>query len=200
MAPTPGVSGAAVARITALIDPVVVAAGFDLEEVDVSLARGNRRSEVRILVDRNGGIDLDDVAAISRLISGALDGDAAGAAADIDRIFGEGSYLLEVSSPGVDRPLTQPRHWRRNVGRLVLVSASGSELTGRILAADPDDTSDPAAGVRIEVTGLKGRPSKTVPVAYAELGPGRVQVEFTRKPAAGEVDIDEFDDEEEEAQ
>jgi ribosome maturation factor RimP len=171
------------ARIAVLLEPIVLAAGFDLEDVEVSLARGNRRAEVRVLVDKVTGIDLDDVAAVSRLISMALDADP-----DTDRVLGEGMYVLEVSSPGVDRPLREPRHWRRNIGRLVTVTAAGKELTGRILEVEPE-------GIRLEVVGIKGRPSKTVAVAFADLGQGRVQVEFNRPSVLDDTDdLDETDD------
>ena len=120
---------AARARVRTVIEPVVVAAGFDLE--DVHLSRAGRRHVVRVLVDADGGISLDDVAVVSREISQALDA--------ADETGGEvvaGEYQLEVGSPGVDRPLTLPRHWRRNVSRLVTVSVAGKSRTGRVTSAD----------------------------------------------------------------
>lgn len=118
-----------VSRLSQLLAPVVEREGHDLEGLEVTPA--GRRRVVRVLVDRDGGISLDDVADVSRALSEALD--------DIDArepaLLG-GAYVLEVSSPGVDRPLTQPRHWRRNVGRLVRVAMQdGSDLTGRLTAA-----------------------------------------------------------------
>ena len=171
------------ARISELLEPIVLAAGFDLEDVEVSLARGNRRAEVRVLVDKVDGIDLDDVAAVSRLISAALDADV-----ETDRSLGEGMYILEVSSPGVDRPLREPRHWRRNRGRLVTVAVAGKELTGRI--ADIDEH-----GVTFDVAGVKGRPGKLVTVAFGDIGLGRVQVEFTHHGLAADPDEADLDDE-----
>jgi len=141
-------------RVRSTLAPVVAAAGFDLEDVTVTAA--GRRSVIRVVVDRDGGLDLDAVAEISRVVSDALDnGDAAGTA----------PYTLEVTSPGVDRPLTEPRHWRRAAGRLVSVSG----LTGRLLSADD-------AGVTLDVAGT----ARTL--GYDELGPGHVQVEFDRSP------------------
>jgi ribosome maturation factor RimP len=157
---------AAPARVRAVIEPVIAAAGFDLE--DVTLSRAGRRHVVRVLVDADGGVTLDDVAEVSRDISAALDA-AEGAGDEV--VAGE--YQLEVGSPGVDRPLTLPRHWRRNVGRLV--TAGGR--TGRVLAADDE-------GVVLDVDGT----SHELP--YAELGPGKVQIEFKR------LDEAEFDDDE----
>ncbi|MFC4018050.1 ribosome maturation factor RimP [Micromonospora sp. GCM10011542] len=171
-------------RLRAVIEPVVADVGYDLEDLTVS--RAGRRHVVRVIVDADGGIDLDAVADVSRAVSKALD---AAEEAGGDIVAGE--YQLEVSSPGVDRPLTLPRHWRRNVGRLVKVTVRGAaaapgqrgeqpagdrQLTGRVVAADDDS-------VQLETD--DGRTDWT----YAQLGPGRVQVEFTRP---GEPD--EFDD------
>ena len=163
-------------HLMTVLGPVVAATGHDLEDVSVSAA--GRRSLVRVTVDADGGVDLDAVADVSRAISEALDGN--------DDAFA-GPYVLEVSSPGVDRPLTEPRHWRRAVGRLVLVSAAGATLTGRVLAADDD-------GVDFDVDGTERH------VAFAELGSGKVQVEFNRAgPAADDaddvdVDVDDSSD------
>ena len=171
---------AARSRVRAVIEPVVLAAGFDLE--DVNLSRAGRRHVVRVLVDADGGISLDDVAVVSREISQALD--------TVEETQGEvlaGEYQLEVGSPGVDRPLTLPRHWRRNVGRLVSVAVAGRSLTGRVTAAD--DT-----GVVLDVD------SDVNHVPYAELGPGKVQIEFKRLDEAvfpDEPDGDAEDDDEE---
>ncbi|WP_030489484.1 ribosome maturation factor RimP [Micromonospora chokoriensis] len=171
-------------RLRAVIEPVVNDAGYDLE--DLSVSRAGRRHVVRVMVDTDGGIDLDAVADVSRAVSAALD-----AAEETGGDIVAGEYQLEVSSPGVDRPLTLPRHWRRNVGRLVKVTARGAtapgeqpagdrQLTGRVVAADDE-------GVHLETD--DGRTAW----AYAQLGPGRVQVEFTRLAELGEPD-EEFDD------
>ncbi|GIF18510.1 ribosome maturation factor RimP [Actinoplanes tereljensis] len=163
---------AAKARVQAVIEPVVQQAGYDLE--DVNLSRAGRRHVVRVLVDTDGGINLDGVAVVSREISAALD-----AAEESGGELLAGEYQLEVGSPGVDRPLTLPRHWRRNRGRLVAVNG----LTGRV--ADVDD-----AGIALDVDGE----SRTL--TYAELGPGRVQIEFKRLDEADFGDEDEDDDNE----
>src|SRR5690348_15358967 len=106
---------AATARGVAVHEPGGAAAGFDL--VDVRLSRAGRRHVVRVLVDADGGINLDGIAVVSRDISSALD-----AAEESGGEMLAGEYQLEVGSPGVDRPLTEPRHWRRNISRLVLVN------------------------------------------------------------------------------
>jgi ribosome maturation factor RimP len=140
--------------------PIVEQFGCDLEAADIAPA--GRRRLLRVLVDRDGGINLDDVADVTRAISKAL---------DADDIMGDGAYTLEVSSPGVDRPLTLPRHWRRNVSRLVTVTlTAGGKVTGRIKSA-----SDEAA--ELDVDGKL----RTVP--YADVAKAKVQIEFNR--AAG---------------
>jgi ribosome maturation factor RimP len=146
-------------RLTQVIEPVTSGAGFDLERVAVS--RVGRRHGVQVVVDRDGGVGLDAIAEVSRAVSAALDAaEAAGAA------LLPGEYLLEVSSPGVDRPLTEPRHWRRNLGRLVSVPGpEGRTLTGRIVGAA-------AEAVVLDVDGVLRE------LAYRQLGVGRVQVEL----------------------
>ena len=157
-------------RVRTLVEPVVRDAGFDLEDLTVSAA--GKRSVVRLLVDRDGGVSLDDVADVSRVVSDALDD-----ADEQDPTLLGTSYVLEVSSPGVDRPLTQPRHWRRNVGRLVRVALrDGGTAEGRISAADE------------EAVTLDG--TRVLP--YAEVARGSVQVEFSRTD-------DEHDDGQEDA-
>ena len=161
--PRPAVAGGSLDadRIADVIHPVIAAAGMDLESVRVSAA--GRRRLLRVVVDSDEGVSLDDAAAISRQLSAVL---------DAAPVMGDFPYTLEVSSPGVDRPLTDPRHWRRAVGRLVQVTVtdagyvgvSGS-ISGRVVAAD-------AAGVTLDVEGDRRR------FDYAVLGAGAVQVEF----------------------
>ncbi|MEU4156649.1 ribosome maturation factor RimP [Actinoplanes sp. NPDC026670] len=160
---------AARARVREVVEPVVTKAGYDLE--DLNLSRAGRRHVVRVLIDTDGGISLDDVAIVSRQISEALD-----AAEEAGGELLAGEYQLEVGSPGVDRPLTQPRHWRRNTGRLVAVNG----LTGRVISAGE-------TGVTLDVDGTIRE------LGYAELGAGRVQIEFKRMD---EAEFDESDDEE----
>jgi ribosome maturation factor RimP len=151
-------------RLAALIGPAVAEAGFDLEAVTISQA--GRRSLVKIVVDGDSGVSLDDIAAVSRLVSGLLD--------DNDPLAGSQSYVLEVTSPGVDRPLTQPRHWARAAGRLVEVPVGEQKIIGRVTATDAD-------GVVLDVDG------DTRTYGYAALGPGRVQIEFNRPEQRGEA-------------
>jgi ribosome maturation factor RimP len=155
-------------RLAGLIEPVIAAAGMDLESVRMSVA-GKRRL-LRIVVDGDHGVSLDDAADVSREISAMLDEANA---------LGEVPYTLEVSSPGVDRPLTEPRHWRRAIGRLVKVKVTGQgTVEGRIIAADAD-------GVTLDVAGGERR------LGHEELGAGAVQIEFGRIPDA---ELDESED------
>jgi ribosome maturation factor RimP len=151
-----------------LVDPLSALA-LDIEAVEISPA-GNRRV-LRVAVDKDGGVTLDDVAEATRTIDAALE------ASDV---MGEQPYTLEVTSRGVDRPLTLPRHWRRNASRLVKVTfADGTDATGRIGESDEER-------VTIEIDGTKRD------VAYADVKKALVQVEFNRKST-------EAHDEEEEA-
>ena len=102
-------------RLTRLLEPVIRAMGLDLESVRVTAA--GRRRLLRVIVDGDGGVSLDTIALASRELSARLDGAT---------VMGELPYTLEVSSPGVDRPLTEPRHWRRAVGRLVAAPLTGA--------------------------------------------------------------------------
>jgi ribosome maturation factor RimP len=161
-----------VARLTGWIEPVVGAAGYDLEELVVTPA--GRRCIVRVVVDRDSGVTLDDIAEVSRAVSAVLD--------DNDGELGRAPYVLEVTSPGVDRPLTEPRHWRRNLGRLVTVpvgpAGATEQVTGRVTEVE-------GAGITLAVEakakpGAKKRPPTPRHVPWSELGTGRVQVEFGR--------------------
>lgn len=142
-------------RLVALLTAPLAALGVDLEAVELSSA--GRRRMLRVAVDKDGGPTMDDLADATREVSRLLD--------DSD-VMGEQPYTLEVSSRGVDRPLELPRHWRRNVDRLVRADlADGSTVTGRVLAADED-------AVTLDVAGAARR------VPYADVRRARVQVEF----------------------
>jgi ribosome maturation factor RimP len=168
----------ATARLAGWITPVVEGAGYDLEELAVTPA--GRRSVVRVVVDRDAGVSLDDIAEVSRAVSDVLDTNDDG--------MGRTPYVLEVTSPGVDRPLTEQRHWRRNTGRLVTVAvgpAGATEhVTGRVTAVDD-------AGVTLAVEaqgkpGAKKRAPTPRAVPWSQLGDGRVQVEFVRSGSGGD--------------
>lgn len=144
-------------QLLALLRPPLAAEGLDLEAVQISSA--GRRRVVRVLVDKDGGVTLDDVARATTLVGDRLDESDA---------LGERPYTLEVTSPGVDRPLTAPRHWRRNLDRLVAVSfGDGATLTGRVLSADDDQAT-------LDVDGEQRA------VRFADVSKARVEIEFNR--------------------
>lgn len=163
---------ASAARLSELVAPEVAAVGYDLEDLTVTAA--GKRSVVRVVVDKDGGVTLDDVADVSRTISDVLDG-----VDETDPGLLGATYVLEVSSPGVDRPLTEPRHWRRNVRRLVTATLrEGEPVTGRVTAADDE-------AVTLDVDGTEHR------LPYAEVVRGSVQVEFGRKDDGLDDDVEE---------
>ncbi|KAB7746007.1 ribosome maturation factor RimP [Nostocoides sp. F2B08] len=159
-------------RIRSLIEPAL--APLVVDEVKVTPA--GRRRVVRIAVDRatdetvsqsepTDPMSLDEVAEATRVVSAALD--------DTD-ILGEQPYTLEVTSSGVGRPLTRPRHYQRGIGRLVIISrADAPDTRGRILAAGPDD-------VTISIAATKREPARTETIAYADIAGARIDVEFSR--------------------
>jgi len=147
----------------------------------LAVTPAGKRRLVRIWLDRDlSGLEpgddssvivplsLDEVADATRVISAALDASDA---------LGESPYVLEVGSAGVDRPLTEPRHFRRNVTRLVeirrLEDSGGGSLTGRLVAAGP-------AGVTLLTAATKHEPETTTSIAYADIVRAQVQVEFAR--------------------
>ena len=145
-------------RLVEELTPPLLEIGLDLEAVELTPA--GRRRVLKVAVDRDGGVTLDDVADATKEVSRLLD--------ETD-VMGEHPYTLEVTSPGVDRPLTLPRHWRRNLGRLVKVTTVGGEtVTGRI-----DGQDDEAVSLAVD--------GATRPIRYTDVAKAHVQVEFNRK-------------------
>lgn len=175
------------ARIEAGLADPLAALGLDLEAVELSKA-GQRRI-LRIAVDSETGVTLDEVSAATKEVDDFLES---------SNVMGAEPYLLEVTSRGVDRPLTHPRHWRRNAGRLVKVTlVEGGEVEARIGESDDD-------GVTLleDKRASKGAKPKIVEnrVAYADIAKARVQIEFNRKAAFEELEaadetVDDIDDE-----
>ena len=161
-------SAAAHERLAALVSPVVLGAGYDLEELVVTPM--GRRSLLRVVIARDGGISLDDIAGMSHAVAEVLD--------DEEGVIGKAPYVLEVTSPGVDRPLTEARHWRRAIGRLVEVAVvtartpQGSDSAERVLrgrVAGFDGTA-----VTLSIDGVEHL------LPLGDLGAGKVQLEFNR--------------------
>ncbi len=145
-------------RLAGMLAAPLSGRGLDVEAVELTPA-GKRRL-LRLAVDKDGGVTLDDIAEATREVSRVLDETG---------VLGERPYTLEVTSPGIDRPLTLPRHWRRNKGRVVKVTSSeGEEVTGRILSCDDESATLDVDGQEREVT-------------FDEVVKARIQIEFTRK-------------------
>ncbi|WP_159773580.1 ribosome maturation factor RimP [Streptomyces sp. HM190] len=151
-------------RLRELLEPLVRSQGLDLEEIAVDAV--GRKRVLRVTVDSDEGADLDTVADVSRALSAKLDETDA---------MGQAEYTLEVGTPGAERALTEHRHYRRAVDRLVRFQLrEGGELIARILTVDED-------GLDLEVPGVKGRRATTRRLAFDEIDKARVQVEFNRK-------------------
>ncbi|MEE1621936.1 ribosome maturation factor RimP [Zafaria sp. J156] len=176
-------------RLKEYLEPAVASHRLHLEDVEVRTTGSHRT--VHVVVDHLEGtdpVDLDTIAEVSRSLSEAMDRDP----------HDDGTaYDLEVSSFGVGRPLTQPRHWRRNVGRLVKVNVrEGENLAGRLTEAGGDSiTVVPDLPVK---KGMKPKQGDPVTVPYAAIRRGTVDVDFTRSQDPA-VDVLDTTDEEEEA-
>ncbi|MGW0908201.1 ribosome maturation factor RimP [Streptomyces sp. NPDC002853] len=152
-------------RLRELLEPLVSSKELDLEEIEV--ASVGRKRVLRVVVDSDDGVDLDQIAEISRELSEKLDESDA---------MGDGEYTLEVGSPGAERPLTEHRHYLRAVGRLAKfqLTEGGDELIARILEVDDE-------GMDLEVPGVKGRKPTARRLTFDEIAKARVEVEFNRK-------------------
>jgi ribosome maturation factor RimP len=153
-------TGEANERLEPVVAGAVARAGFELEQVHVQQA--GRTQLVKVIVDGDDGIGLDEVATVSRAVSEALDAQ--------DDVL-TGAYTLEVTSPGLDRPLTRPRHWRRARLRKVAVRQAEDKFLARVGDADDD-------GVELLVDGELRR------VDYTDIEHAVIEVEFKEPPAA----------------
>lgn len=179
-APAAGAANPEESRLKALLEPVVHASRLYLEDVTVQMA-GHHRT-VQVVIDlpqeETGGVSLDAIAEISRALSDVLDNDP--------QDNGK-PYDLEVSSPGVSRPLTEPRHWHRARGRLVKVNViQGDNLTGRIQSVDDDGvTLVPELEVK---KGMKPKQGEPVKLPFDKIRQGKVEIEFSHLDEAGLAD------------
>jgi ribosome maturation factor RimP len=141
-------------QIFELVDPLVTKAGLVLEEVQVQTPGKHRF--VTIIVDSETGLNLDQVTDASRLVGEAM---------DLASFMGDAPYTLEVTSPGVDRPLTAPRHWRKNVDRLVKIIKNDGEICkGRITSATEDSVTLDCCSVN-----------------YSDIKRATIEIEFNQK-------------------
>ena len=147
-------------QILQILEPIASNMGLDLEDVEIKSA--GKHSIVQVSIDKDGGINLDEVAQISNQISEAL---------DAKEVLGEKPYTLEVGSPGIDRALTLPRHWRRNNGRLVKLNFGSNSEIGRIIESDEEKVS-------LEVKG------KTRSIDFDKIDKAFIQVEFNPKKSS----------------
>jgi len=155
-------------RLREVVTEVTAQAGYDLEELVVRSA--GRRSVVRVVIDGDAGVTLDAAAEVSRAISQRLDDSGT------NDPTGSAPYTLEVTSPGIGRPLTLPRHFRRARTRLVsLVTVDGRAVTGHVLSSTDD-------AVQLVVSGRKG--VSQVEVALIDVARAKVEVEFSPPSAA----------------
>jgi ribosome maturation factor RimP len=153
--------------ITDLISPAVSEAGFFLEEVQIA-SPGSHRI-ITCVVDGQTPLNLDQVTVASRLISELL---------DTAEFMGETAFTLEVTSPGVDRPLIYPRHWTKNLTRLIKVTLlDGTTITGRLTEFNESNAT--------LVENIKGR-IKEHSIAFANIKRAVVEIEFNRKESSDE--------------
>lgn len=164
-------------------EQVSAALGDDVVVDDVRVTPAGKRRVARITVERSVAeavgdspvepLTLDEIADATRTVSDVLDS---------SDVMGSQPYTLEVTTPGIDRPLTEPVHFRRAVGRLVELTLTDGQRTGRVLATTTD-------GVDLHVKGTKKQPPHTEHIPFAEITKGVAQVEFTR-PKSTSADAD----------
>lgn len=149
-------------QISELISPVLQEAGYFLEDINV-VSPGNHRI-VTVIVDGESALNLDQVTVASKLVSALVDEAS---------FMGETPFTLEVTSPGIDRPLTLPRHFAKNITRLLKVTKSdGSVVTGRITSNTDSD---------VILTVAEKKETKELVVALADIKRAVVEIEFNRK-------------------
>jgi ribosome maturation factor RimP len=147
-------------QVIELLDDEFARAGYDIE--DVVIDARSQPPRITVIADGDTALDLDTVADLSRSASDLLDADI------------PGSYVLEVSSPGADRPLTTEKHFRRARGRKVEIALKeGTTMTGRL-----GETHD---GV-VDVVVRAGRDWSVRPVPLGDIAKAVVQIEFSPPP------------------
>ena len=146
-------------NLTELLNPAVTRAGFVLEEVSVTPV-GKRRL-ISVVVDcENRNPSLDEVTVVSKEVSSIL---------DTYSQLGEIPFTLEVTTPGIDRPLTELRHWKKNIGRLVKITPNtGEKYVARIKEVLPREV----------VLELKNQESN---VQFSDIARAQIEIEFNRK-------------------
>jgi ribosome maturation factor RimP len=149
-------------QISELVTPALSQAGYFLEDINI-VTPGQHRI-VTVIVDGESALNLDQVTVASKLVSELLDEAA---------FMGETPFTLEVTSPGIDRPLTLPRHFAKNVSRLLkVVKSDGEVVTGRIASSTDSE---------VTLTVVEKKTTTDVVVAIADIKRATVEIEFNRK-------------------
>jgi ribosome maturation factor RimP len=149
-------------QISELVTPALSQAGYFLEDINI-VTPGQHRI-VTVIVDGESALNLDQVTVASKLVSELL---------DEATFMGETPFTLEVTSPGIDRPLTLPRHFAKNATRLLkVVKTDGEVVTGRIASNSDSD---------VTLTVAEKKTTKEIVVALADIKRATVEIEFNRK-------------------
>ena len=149
-------------QISELVTPALSQAGYFLEDINI-VTPGQHRI-VTVIVDGESALNLDQVTVASKLVSELLDEAA---------FMGETPFTLEVTSPGIDRPLTLPRHFAKNVSRLLnVVKCDGEVVTGRIASSTDSE---------VTLSVAEKKTTTDVVVAIADIKRATVEIEFNRK-------------------
>ena len=142
-------------EISAAITPALSDLGFYLE--DITITSAGRRSMITVIVDGDNHLSLDQVTVATKAI---------GEIVENIQSLGESAFTLEVTSPGLDRPLTKPRHWRKNIDRLVkIVLLDGKEVKGRV-----KDVSEISTTVNDQVVKFSEIKRATLEIEFKQVG------------------------------
>jgi ribosome maturation factor RimP len=157
-------------QVIELLDGEFARAGYEIEDVVIDARVQPPR--ITVIADGDTALDLDTIAELSRSASSVLDA--------VENI--EGGYVLEVSSPGVDRPLTTAKHFRRARGRKIeLALTDGTQVTGRVGEMREDTLS-------LVVRDDRARGWTVRPISLDQILKAVVQVEFS-DPSQGELEL-----------
>jgi ribosome maturation factor RimP len=142
-------------EISAAITPALSDLGFYLE--DITITSAGRRSMLTVIVDGDTHLSLDQVTVATKAISEIVEN---------IQSLGQAPFTLEVTSPGLDRPLTKPRHWRKNIDRLVsIVLLDGKEIKGRV-----KDATEISATVDEQVVKFSDIKRATLEIEFKQVG------------------------------
>jgi len=142
-------------EISAAITPALSDLGFYLE--DITITSAGRRSMITVIVDGDTHLSLDQVTVATKAISEIVEN---------IQSLGQAPFTLEVTSPGLDRPLTKPRHWRKNIDRLVkIVLLDGKEVKGRV-----KDATEISATVDEQVVKFSDIKRATLEIEFKQVG------------------------------